>query len=238
MWLTVVVLAFAISLEPARPTLVPIMLTRPRAIAQLLAFLAGNFGAGLAAGLPVLLVFHHTPMLGLKGDGAKVQLGVGVLLLVIGGLMASTLSWAKIKSAVHVRTPVGGMAEGEEPRQRAVDRASERARAFLERSNSPWLSAALGVIAGLPSIDYLAAWVVIATSGASPPAQAGALVLFLVVCNTVVIIPLCTYLLAPERTRVWIRRFHIWVRARSRRKFGAMIAAIGVLQIVIGLVRL
>ena len=64
-----------------------------------------------------------------------------------------------------VEAPVGGSVDGEEPRQRAVDRAAERARAFLARSNSPWLSAVLGVVAGLPSVDYLAAWVVIALRG-------------------------------------------------------------------------
>ena len=46
MWITVVAVAIAVSLEPFRIGMTVLMLSRPRPILQLLAFLAGGFVMG------------------------------------------------------------------------------------------------------------------------------------------------------------------------------------------------
>ena len=238
MWIVVLVLAIAISLEPVRPTLVPFMLARPRPKIQLLAFFAGNFTSGLLAGLLMVFVFHHAPFIGDGADGAKVQIGIGVAALVIAAVMATNISWPRRKSRVPADGVNADAGQGEKPERRALDRAADQWRAFLRRSNSPWLAGILGLGTGLPSVDYIGALVVIISSGASPLAQVGALVMFLIVGNAIVVIPIITLVAAPDRTQAWIERFQSWVRRRNRRQFAAIIAVVGILQILIGLGRL
>ncbi|CAN5442373.1 GAP family protein [soil metagenome] len=238
MWIVVLVLAIAISLEPVRPTLVPFMLARPRPKIQLLAFFAGNFASGLLAGLLIVFVFHHAPFIGDGADGAKVQIGIGVVALVIAAVMASNISLPRRRSKAGEHPDVDVAESGEPPRRRALDKAADQWRAFLRKSNSPWLAGVLGLGTGLPSVDYIGALVVIISSGASPLAQVGALVMFLVVGNAIVVIPIVTLQVAPDRTQLWIERFQSWVRRRNRRQFGAIIAVVGILQILIGLGRL
>lgn len=62
--------------------------------------------------------------------------------------------------------------------------------------------------------------------------------MFLVVGNAVVVIPLLTYVMAPEKTIWAVERFQAWVRSRTRRQFAAGVAAVGLIQIIIGIARL
>ena len=238
MWITVLILAIAITLEPARPTFVSLILARPHPVTQLSAFLAGNLLSGLVSGLLILFVFHHSPLIGGRSDGAKLQIGIGVVTLVIAAIMVMNFSW--VRRAAKVRPLAAGddQTDDETPPQRPIDKASAHARAVLRRGNSPWLPGLLGLGTGLPSVDCLAVLIVIASSGAPPLAQTGALVMFLVVGNIIVIVPIATYLIAPDRTRMRIERFQTWIRGRSRRQFAALFAAAGLLQIVIGFSRL
>ena len=235
MWMTVLILAAALNIEPTRPTLVPRMLARPRPITQLLALFLGSFSMGLIAGLLVLFVFHQTPLGSDPASGARGQIAIGLLTLVIAAVMAVNFPRRKPASSGPGAAPAGLT---EQAPQRPMDRISERARAVLRKGNSPVLSGALGMGIGLPSVDFLAVLVVIASAGAPAPAQLAALLMFLVVGNACLAIPLVTFLVAPEPTGRWIDRFQAWVRARSRREFAAVVFAVGLLQIVLGLSRL
>ena len=238
MWITVLILAIAITFEPARPTLVPLMLSRPPPVTQLSVFLAGNIVSGLVWGLLILFVFHNTPIIGGRTDGAKVQIGIGVVTLVIAALMVTNFSWIKRTSKVRQSAVAGERKDDGAAPQRPIDKASAYARALLRKGNSPWLSGLLGLGTGLPSVDSLAALVVIASSGAPPLAQACALVMFLVIANIIVVVPIATYLIAPQRDRARIETFQTWIRGRSRHQFAALLAAAGLLQIVIGFSRI
>jgi hypothetical protein len=57
MLVTVLVMAFAVSVEPFRIGMTVLMLNRPRPALQLLEFLFGGFAMGTTVGLVVLLVF-------------------------------------------------------------------------------------------------------------------------------------------------------------------------------------
>lgn len=230
MWMTVFILAVALNFEPTRPTLVPLMLARPRPIIQLLALFLGSFVMGLIAGLLVLFVFHQTPLGSDRTNGAKAQIVIGLLTLVIAAVMAVNFPRRR------PRPEAPGAAE--QSGQRPMDKISERARQVLRKGNSPVLSGVLGMGIGLPSVDFLAVLVVIASAGAAGPAQFGALLMFLVVGNACLAVPLVAYLLAPEPTARWIDRFQAWVRARSRREFAAVVFAVGLIQIVLGLSRI
>ena len=234
MWVTVLVLAVATNFEPARPTLVPLMLLRPRPIAQLVALFCGSWGMGCLAGVLVLFVFHHSPLGSDRANGAKAQIAIGMLTLVVAATMAM--------KGPRRRRGHGADIPGEptDPRRQPtpMDEVAERARAILSKGNSPWLAGALGLGIGLPSVDYLAVLVVIATSGHPQVQQLGALLMFLTVGNAFIAIPLITYSVAPDPTKRWIDSFRGWVRARTRREFAAVVAGLGVMQIVLGAIRL
>lgn len=231
MWITVLVLALAMNFEPSRPVWVPLMLVRPRPILQLVALFLGSFLSGLALGLLVLFVFHQTPFGNNTTNAALMQIGVGLFSLVIAAFLASNISMPR-------RRALDSDATDEQGTPSAIDKMSDRARKVLRRGNSPWLSAAIGVGIGAPSLEYVAALVVIAGSGASKPTEIAALLVFLLLGNLLIVVPLLTYLFAPTKTRGWIERFHNWLRTRGRREFATIVAALGLVQLIIGLVRL
>lgn len=235
MWITVLVLAIAMNFEPSRPVWVPLMLARPRPILQLFALFMGTFVSSLAIGLLVLFVFRQTPFSSDPHTAALVQIGVGVTGLVLAAVIASNVSLPGRKKVAVDASPA---ATGPEAEVTAVDKMSERARKILRKGNSPWLSAAIGVAIGAPSIEYLAALVVIASSGVGKPVEIAALLVFLLLGNALITVPLATYVFAPRWTTRLIERFQNWLRARGRREFAALLAAIGLLQIAIGVGRL
>jgi hypothetical protein len=238
MWTTVLVLAIAVNFEPTRIGLLTVALSRPRPLLQLLAFLCGSFAMTTSVGLLVLFVFHH----GLFGEadfnGAKIQIAIGLFALAGAVLLATNVSMGRF-SRKPLRGPVSddpGWVAFQPASLRRLDRLSNRGRNLLQ-GGSPWFSGAMGVGIALPSIDYMALLVLIAASGATPVAQTSALLTFIIVGDIVVAIPIAGYLVAPERTRVLVGRFHDWVRARRRRDFAIVLAIAGCLMIAMGISR-
>jgi len=225
MWTTVVVLATAVNFEPSRPTLVPLMLSRPRPIVQLTALYLGIFTTGMVAGLLVLFVFHRTPLGTDPANGGRVQIAIGLFALLIAALTASNLLRRRVKTGAD-QTP--------RPDSRPVEKVAEHARNVLRKGNSAWVSFLLGLGIGLPSVDYLAVLVVIGASGTSPLTQVAALLVFLLLGNSFIAIPLAAYVLSPQRTNRWMALCQIWIRNRTRRQIAAVLVAVGVIQIVLG----
>ncbi len=221
MWMTVLVLATAVNFEPSRPTLVPLMLARPRPVAQLTALYLGIFTTGMIAGLLTLFVFHRTPLGDDPVNGGRVQIGIGLLALLIAALTASNFLRRRGNPA---------SATGDRP----VEKVAEHARNMLRKGSSAWVSFLLGLGIGLPSVDYLAVLVVIGASGASPPVQIAALLVFLVLGNAFIALPLTAYVLAPHRTNRRVALCQNWIRDRTRRQIAAVLVAVGVIQIGLG----
>jgi hypothetical protein len=214
MWITLLVMAVAVSLEPFRIGMTVLMLNRPRPTLQLLAFLSGGFAMGTAVGLVVLFVLRH------KLSGAthftlpKVQIVIGVLALLVAAAVIATPS------------PPRGM-----------ETLFTRARHLLDGS-SLWVAGAAGVGIALPSVDYLAVLAVILASGAAPPTQVGALLTFNLVAFTLVEIPLVAYLAAPDKTRALMAALHNWIRSHRRRNVAVVLAAVGSVLLGVGIAAL
>jgi len=231
-WITILVLAIAMNLEPSRPVWVPLMLVRPRPILQLTGLFWGSFLSGLALGLAVLFVFHQTPFGSSRSNAALMQIGVGLSGLLIAAFLATNFSLSRGKSK-EISSPTS--AEGPPG---TIDKLTDRARRILRRGDSPWLSGLIGLSIGPFSLEYLVALVVIASSGAGTLEETAALLVFLVIGNALITIPLLTYLLAPQPTTRWIERFRVWLRTRGRREFAVILTVMGLIQIAIGVVRL
>ncbi|HET6735048.1 GAP family protein [Mycobacterium sp.] len=211
MWITVLVMAVAASLEPFRIGMTVLMLNRPRPILQLLAFLSGGFAMGTAVGLVVLMVFRPQ----LPGSAhftlPKVQIMMGVMALLVAAVLAT-----KVLSGRFERHYAAG-----------------RARQLL-KGRSLWVAGTAGLGIALPSVDYLAVLAVILASGAAPAAQMGALLMFNVVAFALVEFPLVAYLIAPNTTRAWMAALHGWLRSCSPRAVAALLAGLGCALLVVG----
>ena len=215
MWITLLVMALVVSLEPFRVGMTVILLNKRRPMLHLLAFLCGGFAMGTTVGLVVLFLVRPRLTGSAHFTVPKVQIVIGVVALLVAALLATNVLPSRFER------PYPGL----------------RARRFLD-GRSAWLSGVAGLGLALPSVDYLAVLAVILASGAAASTQVGALLTFNVVAFALVEIPLVAYLLAPDRTRALMAALHGWIRSRGRRAIGALIGGLGCVLLVAGLVGL
>lgn len=207
MWITLLVMAVAVSLEPFRIGMSVLMLNRPRPLLQLSAFLCGGFLMGLTVGAAVLFLLES------RSESAhftlpRVQIAIGVLALLAAAALAVTKG--------RPRTPPAWLS-------RLLD------------GQSLWVAGAAGLGIALPSIDYLAALAVIGTADVSSTTRLAALLVFNVVAFALIEIPLLAYLVAPDRTRARLEALNDWVRARGRRGVAVLVAVVGAVLLAAGL---
>ncbi len=220
MWITLLVMAVAISLEPFRISMTVLLINRPRPLLQLLVFLVGGFAMGTAVGLIVLFVLR--PALGSAHFTLpRVQIVIGALALV---------------AAVVVATGIVGGKRGDESAADAPKSGPlvTRARQLLN-GRSLWTAGVAGLGIALPSVDYLAVLAVIAASGTAATTQVGALLMFQVVAFAPVEIPLISYLIAPDRTLAVLTALQEWLRTRRRREVSLLLAVVGCVLLGAGL---
>ena len=212
MWITVLVMALVVSLEPFRIGMTVLMLNGPRPMVHLLTFLCGGFVMGTTVGLVVVFVLRPRLLGSAHFTVPKVQIVIGVLALLVAALLATNVL------AGRFERPYSAL----------------RARQLLD-GRSLWVSGVAGLGMALPSVDYLAALAVILASGAAPMTQAGALLMFNVVAFALVEAPLLAYLLAPDKTRALMTALHEWIRSRSPRAVAALLAGLGCVLLAVGL---
>jgi len=237
MWITVLVMAIAVSFEPIRIGLTVVMLNRPRPMLQLLAFLCGGFAMGMAVGLVVVFILRQRLLGATNLTVPKVQIVIGLLALLVAAVLATNVSARQFHRRPVAAAAVDGdagavIAEPTPPS--GLEKLSTRARHLLQ-GRSLWVAGVAGSGIALPSVDYMAALAVILASGAGPAAQTGALLLFNVVAFALVEIPLVGYLIAPDKTRALTMALHDWIRSRRRRDVAALLAVVGCFMLAVGM---
>jgi Sap, sulfolipid-1-addressing protein len=95
-----------------------------------------------------------------------------------------------------------------------------------------------GLLVYLPSITFIAAVQVVATSGSNLAHSLVALILVVVISISFVWLPLMLYLLAPDRTGRQLARFNAWLRRYGQALLVDAVAAAGVILTVGGLLGL
>jgi hypothetical protein len=212
MWITLLAMAVAVSLEPFRIGMTILMINRPRPGLQLLAFLAGGFAMGVAVGLIVLFILR--PALGSAHFTLpRVQIVVGVVLLINAVVVATGVIGRRGNGS-------DGFTSGR------FEPLAKRARQLLN-GRSLWTAGVAGLGIALPSVDYLAVLALIVASGAAASIQVGALLLFNVLAFGFVEIPLICYLVAPDRTRAALSTLQDWLRTRRRRAVTILLTVVG-----------
>lgn len=208
MWITLSVMALAVSLEPFRVGMSALMLNRPRPVSQLAAFLCGGFVMGLSVGAVVLFALRSSVPKSVQFTLPRVQIVIGVLALAAAAFLAVTRG--------RPRTPPVWLVR-------------------LLGNDSLWVAWVAGLGIALPSLDYLAVLAVIAAGADTLVTRFSALLMFNVVAFAVVEIPLLAYLIAPARTQKAMTAFHHWIRARRRREVAALLTVVGTVLLAAGL---
>lgn len=223
MWIPLLMMAVAVSLEPFRIGMTVLLINRPRPGLQLLAFLAGGFAMGTTVGVIVLFILR--PALGSAHFTLpRVQIVVGAVVLLNAALVATGVIG-------RTKAQPGGGSGG--PAGRLLGPLAARGRQLLN-GRSLWAAGAAGLGIALPSVDYVAALALIVASGAASAVQFCALMLFNVVAFALVEIPLLSYLVAPDRTRATLSALYDWLRARGRRGVSLLLATIGCVLLGVG----
>lgn len=141
MWITLLVMALAVSLEPFRIGMSVLMLNRPRPRLQLTTFLGGGFLMGLSVGVVVLFAVESRLPKSAHFTLPKVQIAIGALALLAAAYLALTRG--------RPRTPPVWLIR-------------------LLEDRSLWVAGVAGLGIALPSLDYLAALAVIAAGNPTP----------------------------------------------------------------------
>jgi Sap, sulfolipid-1-addressing protein len=214
MWITILVMAVAISLEPFRIGLTVLMLNRPQPVLQLLAFLCGGFVMGTSVGVAVLFVLRPVLSRSTHFTLPNVQIVIGAMALLVAAVLAAT------SQSRRGNADAGRLARG--------------ARRLMN-GRSLWVAGVAGLGIALPSVDYLAALAVIMASGAAAATQVGALLTFNAVAFTLVEVPLLAYVVAPNRTGALVAALHDWIRARRRLEVAALLSVVGCFLLAVGI---
>jgi len=213
MWMTLLLMAVAIGLEPFRIGMAVLMLNRPRPQLQLLVFLCGGYVMGTTVGVVVLFVLRRHLMESNHFTLPKVQLAIGALAL------AAAL-YLVLRPAAADKDP-GWMS---------------KLGTWATQTGSLWVAAVAGLAIALPSVDFLAVLAVILASGHGAAVQVAALMLFQVVAFMLVEIPLVAYLVKPRRTLAAMTALNEWVRSRRRREVAATLGVLGAILVTVGLI--
>lgn len=224
MWIPILVMALAVSLEPFRVAMTVLMVNRPRPVLQLLAFLSGGFAMGMTVGLVVVFVLRRRLIASTHLTLPRVQILIGVLALLAAAVLAMRVAVVR----------VGRSREELAERGSVFEKLPMRLRRLLQ-GRSLWIAGAAGLAIALPSVDYLAALAVILASGAAAMTQVAALLLFNVTAFALVEISLIAYLLAPARTQRSLTALNNWIAARRRLEVAALLVGVGCVLLVLGI---
>ena len=211
--------------DPLRIGVTILVISRPRPVLQLLAFWLGSLAMGMAVGLGALFLLRGLVLKLMQevpgaGDGstvALVQIGVGVLALLIAALIAMGFPRRTL---------------ARQPKNTVLSRLTARAGDAL-RGGSLWVAFLAGVALATP-LQYVAALAAILVSDAVAAAQVGALIVYHLVVLAFAEIPLVSSLIAPATTYTFMLRLHDWVIVRRRQLTAVIVATIGAFLFVNG----
>ena len=220
------VLAVTAALNPKLLALDLLLIENRRPRAMFLCVLLGGMTVALTIGLLDVLTVHADAIKSQGKASAGVDLALGLLLLTVGGLLATGRVHGRKRSPV----PAGNMP----PEQGKKE--SWAARVLAE----PRLGLAMlvGALVGLPGASYLTALRHLVAGKYSTVTQVIAVVVFVVIEFLLIIIPFAFLELRPEATKALLRRSQDWLLGHAFQLMAGIALALGAYLTVSGLVRL
>jgi hypothetical protein len=220
-------LAFASALNPKLLALDLLLIENRRPRAMFLCVLLGGMTVALTIGLLDVLTIHADAITAQGKTSAGVDLALGLLLLVVGGLLAT--------GRLHGRRPVPVPA-GSGPPEKPEKKDSWAQRALAE----PRLGLAMlvGALIGLPGASYIAALHNLVAGKYSTVTQVVAVVVFVVIDFLLIIIPYVFLELRPEATKTRLKGTQGWLLGHALQLMVGIALLLGAYLTVSALVRL
>ena len=221
------VLAFTAALNPKLLALDLLLIENRRPRMMFLCVLLGGMTVALTIGLLDVLTIHADAITAQGKASAGVDLALGLLLLVVGGLLAS----GRLHGRQRTPVPAGNM-----PPEQPEKKESWAARVLAE----PRLGLAMlvGALVGLPGASYIAALHNLVAGRYSTVTQVIAVVVFVVIEFLLIIIPFAFLQLRPEATKALLKRSQDWLLGHAFQLLAGIALALGAYLTISGLVRL
>jgi hypothetical protein len=222
-------LAFLSALNPKLLALDLLLIENRRPRAMFLCLLLGGLTVALTIGLLDVLVFHADAINHQASVSAGIDLALGLLLLVGGGLLATGRLHGRRKAPV----PAG---DGQPERPAKPDKDGWAQRALAE----PRLGLAMlvGAVVGIPGASYLTALHDLVTGKSSTATQVVAVVIFVIIDFLLIIIPFAFLELRPEATKALLKHTQDWLMSHALQLMATIALILGAYLAVSGLVRL
>ena len=221
------VLAFTAALNPKLLALDLLLIENRRPRAMFLCVLLGGMTVALTIGLLDVLTIHADAITAQGKASAGVDLALGLLLLVAGGLLAS----GRLHRRQRPPVPAGNM-----PPEQPEKQESWAARVLAEPRLG--LAVLVGAVVGLPGASYIAALHNLVAGKYSTATQVIAVVVFVVIEFLLIIIPFAFLELRPEATKALLRRSQDWLLGHAFQLMAGIALALGAYLTVSGVVRL
>ncbi len=220
-------LAFVAALNPKLLALDLLLIENRLPRPMFLCVLLGGLTVGITVGLLDVLVFHADAINSQKTVSAGVDLAIGLLLLVAGGLLAT----GRLHGRRKAPAPAG---DGQPHKPQKKDGWAQRV------LSEPRLGLAMlvGAVIGIPGASYLAALHILVTSKSSTAAQIIAVVIFVLIDFLLIIIPFAFLELSPEATRASLKNTQDWLLSHARQLIIYLALILGAYLAVSGLIRL
>jgi hypothetical protein len=195
---------------------------RPRPM--FVCFLLGGMGMSLTVGLLDVFVLQADAISTQGSVSAGLDLVLGVLLVAVGALVAT----GHLHGRRREPAPAGG---GQSPKK---DGWAQR---VLSEPRFG-LAVVIGAVAGTPGALYITALHQLVTGKSSTAVQAVAVVVFVLIEFSLVIIPFVFLVVRPEATKAQVRRAQDWLMSHARELMAGVALFAGAYMVISGLVRL
>jgi hypothetical protein len=221
-------LAFFAALNPKLLAIDLLLIENRRPRTMFLCVLLGGVAVGLTVGLLDVLVFHLDAISSQKTVSAGVDLALGLLLLAVGGLVAT--------GRLHGRRKAAAVQSGTGPPDKPEKKDGWAQRVLGEPRLG--LAMLIGAVCGIPGASYLTGLHILITSKSSTANQVVGVVLFVLIEFLLIIIPFVFLELRPEATKARLKHAHDWLLSHARQLMAYTALILGVYLAVSGLTRL
>jgi hypothetical protein len=226
-------LAFTAALNPKLLAIDLLLIENRRPRAMFLCVLLGGITVGITIGLLDVLVFHVDAINSQKTVSAGVDLALGLLLLVVGALVATGRLHARRKAAV----PAGG-GQPDMPEPDMPEKAKKDSWARLLAEPRLGLAMLIGAVCGIPGAAYLSGLHILVTSKSSTANQVIGVILFVLIEFLLIIIPFAFLELRPEATKAALTNSQAWLLGHARQLMAYTALILGAYLTISALVRL
>jgi Sap-like sulfolipid-1-addressing protein len=223
-------LAFFAALNPKLLAIDLLLMENRRPPAMFMCVLLGGLTVGLTIGLLDVLVFHVDAISSQKTVSAGVDLGLGLLLLAVGALVATGRPHGQRKTPA----PAGDGQPGKPGKPEKKDGWAQRVLAEPRLG----LAMLIGAVCGIPGASYLTGLHILVTSKSSTASQVIGVVLFVLIEFLLIIIPFAFLELRPQATKAALKNAQDWLLSHARQLMSYTALILGAYLAVSGLIRL